>query len=117
MDAFDSIRGRAAKLHRELIADGVDPLKPDLLVKAAAKKLQLHVAFLPVGDPALKGSKALYDDQAGTICCEVKTKTVDGALLIAHEIGHASSHAGSTCCSATDIDPSSSTESVPVGMQ
>src|SRR5579862_9732169 len=117
MDAFDSIRDRASALHRELVAKGVDPLSPESLVLAAADKLSLDVAFLLPGDPALKGAKALYDEQAGTVCCEKSGDKVARALLVAHELGHASAHAGSSSCSEADIDPSGSTESARVGMR
>src|SRR3546814_10129357 len=33
------------------------------------------------------------------------------------EIGHVAVHTMSSCCSASDIDPSRSTESAPVGLQ
>jgi hypothetical protein len=117
MDAFESIRGQAAALHRELVGKGVDPLNPEAIVLAAAEKFSLDVVFLPPADPALKGAKALFDEQAGIICCEESADNVGRALLVAHELGHASAHTGSSSCSEADVDPSSSTESARVGMQ
>ena len=42
---------------------------------------------------------------------------IDRTLLVAHELGHAHVHAGSTACTKDDIDLSRSTEVVPVGLQ
>ena len=79
--------------------------------------VDLQLVWLPAGDPALKGARALYDDQGGTICCEQELDAATRALLVAHEIGHADLHAGSAVCASADIDPSRSTEAAPVGLQ
>ena len=117
MDAFEPIRLRAAALHGQLVSEGCDARNPLALVLAAAVKLDLQVVWLPAGDPALKGARALYDDQGGTICCEKEPDPETRALLVAHEIGHADLHAGSAVCGGADIDPSRSTEAAPVGLQ
>lgn len=117
MDAFEPIRSAAAALHQALVAKGADPLNPLALVEAAAADLDLELAWLPVGDPALKGARALYDDQSGSICCESEGNGPARGLLVAHEIGHARLHAGSATCGAADIDASRSTEAAPVGLQ
>ena len=117
MDSFDPIRSIASDLHGEVVATGADPLDPLAFVSAAAGHLDLEIAFLPVADPALKGAHALFDEQSGMICCEDAGSPSDRALLIAHEIGHAMVHASSTVCETNDIDPSRSTEAVPVGLQ
>ncbi len=49
--------------------------------------------------------------------CEAAPDGGDRAQLAAHEIGHASIHAGSSSCAANDIDASRSTEAAPVGLQ
>ena len=117
MDGFEPIRSVASRLHEAVVATGADPLEPLAFVTAAAEHLDLEIAFLPAADPALKGARALFDAQSGTICCEDAGSPGDRALLIAHEIGHVKVHAGSTICEANDIDPSRSTEAVPVGLQ
>ncbi|MDP2780403.1 UvrD-helicase domain-containing protein, partial [Devosia sp.] len=117
MDAFEPIRSAAAALHQALVAKGADPLNPLALVEAAAADLDLELVWLPAGDPALKGARALYDDQSGSICCESGGNGSVRALLVAHEIGHARLHAGSATCAAADIDASRSTEAAPVGLQ
>lgn len=117
MDSFEPIRSRAAALHGQLVSEGCDPGDPIAVVLAAAVKLDLQVVWLPAGDPALKGARALYDDQGGTICCEQEPGPAARALLVAHEVGHADLHAGSAACGGADIDPSRSTEAAPVGLQ
>ncbi|WP_172146561.1 ATP-dependent helicase [Pseudomonas tumuqii] len=117
MDAFESIREAAARLHGELVATGSDPLDPLALVHAAVARLDLELVWLEPGDPALKNARALFDEQSGVVCCETSGDIATRALLVAHEIGHAEIHSGSSSCVADDIDPSRSTEAVPVGLQ
>jgi len=117
MDPFDSIRLKAAALHEKLLSEGKDPFDPLALVQAAAQFRDLDLVWLPQGDPALKGARALYDHQGGTICCEEEGDSVNRALLIAHELGHSEIHAGSVTCSGCEIDPSQSIEAAPVGLQ
>lgn len=117
MDAFEPIRTEAVGLNDALVAKGVDPLDPLALVEAAITHLDLELVWLAAGDPALKGARALYDDQSGTICCESDGEAAARALLVAHEIGHARLHAGSATCASTDIDATRSTEAAPVGLQ
>ena len=117
MDPFETIRFKAAALHEELLSEGKDPFDPLALIQAAAEYRDLDLVWLPQGDPALKGARALYDDQSGTICCEEECDSVSRALLVAHELGHSELHAGSVTCAGSDIDPSRSTEAAPVGLQ
>lgn len=117
MEAFEPVRMAAANLHAELVAAGVNPDRPLELVDAAIKHLQLELAWLPPGDPTLKGALALFDGQGGIICCANVADPATRASLAAHEIGHVVVHAGSTECSGDDIDASRSTEAAPVGLQ
>jgi superfamily I DNA/RNA helicase len=117
MDPFEPVRDVAAKLHMELVEVGTDPLSPILLVQSAVDRLELELHWLKPGDPALKGARALFDNQSGSICCEDSCDEGEKASLVAHELGHAVIHAGSSACSAVDIDLSRSTESAPVGLQ
>lgn len=117
MDAFEPIRVEAAALSEALVADGADGLDPLALVEAAIAGDDLELVWLSAGDPALKGARALYDDQSGTICCESDGDAATRALLVAHELGHARLHAGSASCARADIDPTRSTEAAPVGLQ
>ena len=117
MDSFEPIRVAAARLHGVVVAAGCDPLAPSALALAAIDHLDLELAYLSSADPALKGARALFDEQSGTICCEASGDAAAQALLLAHEIGHVEIHAGSATCRAGDIDPSRSTEAAPVGLQ
>src|SRR5919204_1917208 len=117
MDAFDPIREAAARLHPELVTMGENPSRSWAMVEAAIRQLELELAWLPAGDPALKGAFALFDEQSGTICCTDGGEATKPVELIAHEIGHACVHAASSYCTARDIDASRSTEAAPVGLQ
>jgi DNA helicase-2/ATP-dependent DNA helicase PcrA len=117
MDAFEPIRQSAYRLHEELVSAGIDPLNPVGLVEKAAWKLELELNWLQPDDPALKGARALFDGQSGTVLCEMSEDPGARAQLVAHEIGHARVHARSSSCSVNDIDPSRSTEAAPVGLQ
>jgi DNA helicase-2/ATP-dependent DNA helicase PcrA len=117
MVAFESAREQASALHDKVVSKGVDALRPLTLVNAAAEEQELYLAWVPKGDPALKGGQAVFDEQSGTICCEFSDDEASRALLAAHELGHSRIHAGSSSCSASDIDPSRSTETAPVGLQ
>ncbi len=116
MDSFEPVRAAAERLHQQ-VAGGTAAKKPMELVDAAIDHLQLGLTWLPTGDPALKGARAVFDDQSGTIFAEDIGEASQRALVVAHEIGHECIHAGSTACSAQDVDPSRSTEAAPVGLQ
>lgn len=117
MDHIEAIRTRAAALHDELVREGKDPFAPMELVLAAMAHRGLQLYCLPRGDPALKGGRALFDEQARIICCEQEADPVSAPLLVAHELGHSELHAGSAACEERDIDPSRSTQAAPVGLQ
>jgi len=87
------------------------------LIKGAINELGLELFWLPAGDPALKDSRAVFDEQAGAICCADDGSEPDRVAIVAHEIGHASLHAAATECSTEDVDTSKSTEVVPLGLQ
>ena len=117
MDSFETIRVAAKDLHEVVVAEGCNPLDPAALVAAAAGRLDVEVVYLPTADPGLKGAKALFDEQSGTICCDESVRAGNRAVLVAHEIGHVKIHSGSPVCGSRDIDPSRSVEAVPVGLQ
>lgn len=117
MDLFEIFREAALRLYNDLVADGAHPQQPIDLVEKAVQKLDLVLVLLKPDDPALKGSKALFDEQSGTICCGDEGDAASRVLVIAHEIGHAVIHSTTSTCAAADIDVGRSTELSPVGLQ
>jgi DNA helicase-2/ATP-dependent DNA helicase PcrA len=117
MDAFEAIRESAARLHDELVSAGADARKALALAESAIRRLDLELYWLKPGDPALKGSRAIFDEQSGSVYCEAVEDVGERALLVAHEIGHARVHARSSLCGVDDVDPSRTTEAAPVGLQ
>jgi superfamily I DNA/RNA helicase len=117
MDAFEPIREVARTLHDTVVAGGADASQPMALVARAIRELGLELFWLPDDDPALKGSRAVFDEQTGAICCVDAGDEAERAALVAHEVGHAALHSTRTECSVEDVDTSQSTEVVPVGLQ
>ena len=117
MDSFDQVRLKASQLNASIVASGIDPFAAPAIVQAAAKSLGLELIALPPHDPALKGARALYDEQSGTICFEETVDSMERALLVAHEIGHAGLHASSSSCSESEIDLTQTSEASPTGIQ
>src|SRR5712672_2693942 len=99
MDSFEPIRAAAEHLHHQ-VASGTTPKRPMELVNAAIDHLELQLTWLPTGDPALKGARAVFDDQSGTVFAEDIGTLAERALVVAHEIGHERVHSASTACSA-----------------
>lgn len=117
MEAFEQVRTAAIQLHNDVVAAGASSLSPESLLSGAIKRLDLELFSLPSGDPALKGARAIFDEQSGTICCEETDDPGDKAELVTHEIAHTVLHAGAASCMRTDIDASQTEESAPVGLQ
>ena len=89
-------------LHDELVSARRRPAQPlGGWLRRLIRRLGLEVFWLAAGDPALKGSRALFDEQSGSVCCEAVDDPGERALLVAHEIGHARVHAASSSCGAT----------------
>jgi len=117
MDGFELVRGAAQRLHNAVVGRGANPLDPSSLVAEAIRYLKLELIWLTSGDPALKGARALFDVQSGTVCCENIGDVAMRALLVAHEIGHVEVHVGSSSCGSADVDPARTMEPAPVGLQ
>lgn len=117
MEGFEQVRTAAIQLHNDVVGAGASSLSPESLVSGAIKRLDLELFSLASGDPALKGARAIYDEQSGTICCEETDDPGDKAELVTHEIAHSVLHAGAASCTRTDIDASRTEESAPVGLQ
>ena len=87
-DPLELIRRRAAALHATSVAEGADPSAPIEIAHAAAAACDLEVGARPPGNPILRGGRAVYDRDAGTIDHEGTGDPFQDAFLIAHEIGH-----------------------------
>lgn len=117
MESFEQIRTAALQLHNKVVAAGASAISPMSLMTEALKELDLELFCFPLGDPALKGARALFDEQSGTIFCEDTDDPSEKVELVTHEIGHSILHTGAASCTQTDIDASRSEESAPVGLQ
>jgi Zn-dependent peptidase ImmA (M78 family) len=112
------LRDEVLQTFCELLARvGTNPQDPESLIAHAITHFDLELTFLEPSDPALKGAKALFDEQSGTICAAKTGSAAERALVVAHEVGHLVAHAQSCSCGESDIDPSRSTEAAPVGLQ
>lgn len=117
MDAFESLREDAAQFHAKLVGAGADPLSAETLIDAAIKDLGLSVSWVDASDPALKGARALLDEQTGVLCCAKEPDPAERVLVLAHEVGHVRMHGTSALCQYDDIDPSRASEAAPVGLE
>lgn len=117
MDVFESLREDAAQLHAQLVQSGADPLKPEALILAAIEHLKLTLTWLEPDDPALKGARALHDEQLRLLCCAKEPDPAERVVMLGHEIGHVRLHGTSSLCRPDDIDASRSTEAAPVGLE
>ena len=87
MEAFEAIRNMAARLHADVVSAGADPLGPMGLAEAAIRKLELELVRLEPGSPALKGARALFDDQSGAVICDNSGEPGERAQLVSPVIG------------------------------
>ncbi|AWV15211.1 DNA helicase-2/ATP-dependent DNA helicase PcrA [Methylobacterium sp. PvP062] len=111
MDPIEAARKRAARIHREIVADGGDPWQPfDIVVRAIATHDLWHQP-VQAGDVSLHGCKARIDpDTKGILYGETGTAGGD-ALLIGHELGHVAMHGCTDPVLTHHTDPSRSAES------
>ena len=116
MDSFELVREAAFELHAS-VANREAGLRSLSLVEAAVRHLDLLLVWLDAADPMLKGARALFDEQGGMLCCANDGDPATRASLVAHELGHACIHRGSSACTSDDIDASRSIEAAPVGLQ
>jgi DNA helicase-2/ATP-dependent DNA helicase PcrA len=117
VDVFESLRADANEFHDLLVEGGVDPLRPEALIDAAAAHLKLKIVWLEADDPLLKGARALHDEQMNLLCCAHEPDVTARVMMLGHEIGHVRLHVTSAFCRTEDIDASRSTEAAPVGLE
>ena len=88
MDATEATRREAERMHRANVAAGGDPTRPLEFVLREVTSRGLDVYALQEGDSQLKGGRATFDSQAGSILYEDRGSEFERAFLIAHELGH-----------------------------
>lgn len=88
MDAIESARQQAEKLHIEAVKLGCDITDPVAFVLAEAERRDIEAYPEDKHSAKLKGGRAVYDSQAGLILYENCGSEFEKAFLIAHEIAH-----------------------------
>jgi superfamily I DNA/RNA helicase len=116
MDTIELARQAAERLHVAAVTAGRDPWKPYDFARAEARRRSIDVEKLPKGDIRLRGARALYDPGAMTILHEDAGDDFTHALFVAHEVGHVELGGAGEPSVTTEMDPSRSAESAPVGM-
>jgi superfamily I DNA/RNA helicase/Zn-dependent peptidase ImmA (M78 family) len=116
MDATEAARREAERLHRANVAAGGDPTRPLAFALREAKSRGLDVYALKEGDSQLKGGRATFDSQAGSILHEDRGSDFERAFLIAHELGHVVLEGGTLDVVTVDVEPDRSMEDAPVGV-
>lgn len=117
MDATEAARREAERIHQAAIAEGDDPWNLLELVSREAARRDLDVYALAQGDSALKGGRAVLDNQAGCILYEDIGSAFDRAFLIAHELGHFVLEGGAQNMVTQEVEPDRSAEDAPVGVE
>lgn len=116
MDATEAARREAERLHRANVAAGGDPTRPLAFALREATSRGLDVYALQEGDSQLKGGKATFDSQAGSILYEDRGSDFERAFLIAHELGHVVLEGGTLDVVTVDVESDRSMEDAPVGV-
>lgn len=116
MDATEAARREAERLHRANVAAGGDPTRPLEFALREATSRGLDVYALQEGDAQLKGGKATFDSQAGSILYEDRGTDFERAFLVAHELGHVVLESGALDAVTVDVEPDRSMEDAPVGV-
>ncbi|MFW1676484.1 UvrD-helicase domain-containing protein [Pontibacter sp. JAM-7] len=117
MDAIESARQEAEKLHLAAIRAGGDISNPLAFASAEAERRDIELCALPADDPQLKGGRAVYDSHGDTILYENCGSDFERAFLIAHEIAHLVLEGGEEDFIAEDVDAARSSEEPAVGVE
>ncbi|MBE2262130.1 MAG: UvrD-helicase domain-containing protein [Comamonadaceae bacterium] len=116
MDATEAARREAERMHLANVAGGGDPTRPLAFALQEATSRGLDVYALQEGDSQLKGGRATFDSQAGSILHEDRGTEFERAFLIAHELGHVVLEGGTLDVVTVDVEPDRSMEDAPVGV-
>lgn len=116
MDGVELARQRAAKLHEDAVARGLDPWRPYSFSVAEANRRGLDVESTLPGSTVLEGGRATFVAHDQLIIHEQCASQFEEAFLVAHELGHAELGDDLEEGSVEQIDPARSAEPSPVGM-
>lgn len=116
MDATEVARREAERMHRANVAAGGDPTRPLEFALREATSRGFDVYALQEGDSQLKGGRATFDSQAGSILYENRGTEFERAFLIAHELGHVVLEGGTFDVVTVDVEPDCSMEDAQVGV-
>lgn len=116
MDATEAARREAERLHRANVTAGGNSTRPLEFALREATSRGLDVYALQEGDSQLKGGRATFDSQAGSILYEDRGSDFERAFLVAHELGHVVLEGGTLDVVTVDIEPDRSMEDAPVGV-
>jgi superfamily I DNA/RNA helicase len=114
MDAIEVARQRAAELHSQALARGLDPFQPLALALAEAERREIDVESTAPGSSGLQGARAHFDPAERLITYEDAGTDFIKAFLIAHELGHAELGDDPSPC---EIEPSRPSEAAPTGTE
>jgi Zn-dependent peptidase ImmA (M78 family) len=116
MDAAELARQRAAKLHADAVANGLDPFNPYEFALAEAKSRDIVVEKAQPGATILGNSRATYIHALQLIVHENTGTLFDQAFLVAHEVGHSEIGDDEESTDQVQIDPARPSEPCPVGV-
>jgi superfamily I DNA/RNA helicase len=117
MDGNELARRKAAELHFEALARGLDPWQPYEFAIAEAKRRGLNVEPTVPGAVHLSGARATFIPEDRLILHENVGTAFDQAFLVAHELGHVElGDDRDNNDEVVAIDPARVSEPSPVGI-
>lgn len=116
LDAVEVARQRAAELHKQAVARGLDPWRPFEFACALATSMGWRVERATKGAELLESGRAILLPDDALILHEAEGSPFEQAFLIAHELGHAELGDVRDGVPVLKIDPDRSTEPAPVGV-
>src|ERR1051325_7020235 len=104
MDTTELARQRAAKLHADAVAGGLDPWKSYAFAVAEARSRDITVEAAAPGATILKKGRATFIAADQLIVHENEGSSFEQAFLVAHEIGHSELGDDEDSASPLEID-------------
>jgi len=114
-DRMEVTRQRAAELHRQAVANGLNPTDAYAFALAEAERRGIEVNPVPIGDARLYGGRAVFDPDSWVIFHEVSGNAFTDAFLVSHELGHVEFGGEEEAFTAIDVDPNRASGSTGMG--